>query len=138
MKVFKTTSTFFLLFVLMFSMLFAQRAGARGAMNWELLGSRTASFRPDIDIIRVGAREGGFAKLKVNVRGGSLDMNRMVVTYVNGTKDEIPLRFNFRRGSESRVIDLRGGKRAIKNIKFVYDTKNRSRRRARIFVYGLQ
>jgi hypothetical protein len=60
----------------------------------------------------------------------------MVVVYGNGTRDNIPLRYNFGRGSESRIIDLQGGNRVIKKVIFYYDSKNHSRSRATLHLFG--
>ena len=62
------------------------------------------------------------------------DTNRW--RFVYGTSEEIKLRHNFNRRSDSRVIDLNGRNRIIKKITFLYDTKNRSRRRATLQVFG--
>ncbi|MDG1428453.1 MAG: hypothetical protein P8H56_02785 [Crocinitomicaceae bacterium] len=105
-------------------------------VKWDRLGSKLVDYRADFDVMQVGAKEGGFTKLKVMVTGGALNMHRMVVTYMNGTKEEIQLRNSFARGTTSRVIDIKGGQRLIKNIKFVYDTKNLARKKAKIHVYG--
>lgn len=104
--------------------------------NWEKLGSKKVSFKLDRDVLHVGAREGGYTKLKVVVTGGNVNMHKMVVEYANGTKDNIALKHNFSRGSDTRVIDLQGGKRLIKDITFWYDTKNASNKRAKVHVYG--
>ncbi|SHI40708.1 DUF2541 family protein [Aquimarina spongiae] len=105
-------------------------------VRWEHLGSRTVNYRLDKDVIKVTAREGGFTKLKVKVTGGSLNMHKMVVQYGNGKKDIIPLRYNFSRKSATRLIDLEGGKRVIRDITFFYDTKNLSKKRAKVHVFG--
>jgi len=60
----------------------------------------------------------------------------MVVEYGNGSKDNISLKHNFRKGSDTRVIDLEGGKRIIKDITFWYDTKNLSSKKAKVDVFG--
>lgn len=104
--------------------------------QWEHLGSRTVNFGLDKDVIKVTAREGGFKKLKIKVTGGSLNMHRMIVQYGNGQKDIIKLRHNFSRQSTTRLIDLKGGKRVIRDITFFYDTKNKSRKRAKVHVFG--
>ena len=104
--------------------------------KWQKLGVRAVNYTLDKDDIHVGAKEGGFTKLKVVVTGGSLNMHRMVVTYMNGDKEEIQLRHNFNKGSGSRIIDLKGNKRLIKNIRFFYDTKNLARSRAKVVVFG--
>lgn len=105
------------------------------AHNWELLGKKKVAYGLDRDVIPVGGRQ-GFTKLKVVVTGGGVNMHQMIVVYGNGTKDQIGLKHNFRRGSDSRVIDLQGGKRKIKEIVFWYDTKNISRRRGTVTVFG--
>lgn len=104
--------------------------------TWEKLGSKKVNYSLDKDVIRVGAHEGTFKKLKLVVTNGSLNMHKMVVHYGNGTSEEIKLRHNFNRRSDSRVIDLNGRNRIIKKITFLYDTKNRSRRRATLQVFG--
>ncbi len=108
----------------------AQRA------KWEKLGVRAVNYGLDKDDIHVGAKEGGYTKLKVVVTGGALNMHKMVVTYMNGEKEEIELRHNFTKGSSSRIIDLNGQKRLIKNIRFFYDTKNLARSKAKVIVFG--
>lgn len=110
----------------------AQDDGAR----WERLGSRKVNFGLDRDVIRVTAKEGTFTKLKFKVTGGNLNMHRIVVVYGNGARDEIEVRHKFRRGSATRIVDLRGNKRVIRKITFWYDTKNLSRRRATLHVFG--
>jgi hypothetical protein len=110
----------------------AARAADRG---WEVLGSKKVSRKVEKDVLRVGRNDGGFTKLKIKITGGTVKVERMVVTYGNGTKDEIPLRYVFKPGSESRVIDLRGGVRIIKKITFVYDRKNTARS-AKVWVGG--
>jgi hypothetical protein len=104
--------------------------------KWEKLGSKKVNFGLERDVIKVTAREGGFTKMKVFVTGGSLNMHRLVVQYGNGMKDEIPLKHTFHKGSQSRIIDLNGRKRIIRDVTVWYDTKNRSRRRATIHIYG--
>lgn len=103
---------------------------------WERLGTRAVNFGLDHDVIHVGAKEGGFTKLKIEVTGGALNMHRMVVEYMNGETEEIELRHNFSRGTGSRVIDIKGGTRLIKEIRFFYDTKNMARSRAKVTVFG--
>ena len=104
--------------------------------QWERLGTRVVNYTLEADDIHVGAKEGGFTKLKVVVTGGALNMHRMVVTYMNGEKDEIELRHNFGKGSGSRIIDLNGGTRLIKDIRFFYDTKNLAKGKAKVTVFA--
>ena len=91
-------SRLLLLFVL--GLLFTAFNGQ--AQTWERLGSRVVNYGLDKDDIFVGAHEGAFTKLKVEVSGGALNMHRMVVHYMNGTKQEISLKHNFSKRSSSR------------------------------------
>ncbi|MFD2562421.1 DUF2541 family protein [Aquimarina rubra] len=104
--------------------------------KWEHLGSRTVNYKIDRDVIKVTARDGVFKKLKIKVTNGSLNMHRIVVQYGNGEKQVIQVKKNFARGSATRVIDLKGNKRIIRDITFFYDTKNLSRKRAKVHVFG--
>ena len=104
--------------------------------KWVHLGSRKVNWGIEKDVIEVGSNEGGFTKLKIKVTGGAVNMRKMMVTYGNGNKDNIPLKFNFKKGAESRIIDLKGGSRKIKKITFWYDTKNHSKRKATVHVAG--
>ncbi|CAL2079368.1 hypothetical protein [Tenacibaculum sp. 190524A02b] len=112
-----------------------QKVETKRPKSWTLIGSRQINWVPEIDVIHVGKTKGKFSKLKIKVTGGAIHMTKMVVTYGNGRKDLIPLKYMFRKGSESRVIDLKGGRRVVKNIAFVYDRKHKVRK-ARIWVAG--
>ncbi len=104
--------------------------------EWVKLGSKKVDYRLDRDVILVGPQDGLFTKLKLVVTNGSLNMHKMKVHYANGTSQTIELRHNFSRRSSSRVIDLKGNKRVIKKITFIYDSKNVSRRKAKLHVFG--
>ena len=103
---------------------------------WKHLGSQKVNFGLDHDVIRVGTDEGGLTKLKVLVSGGAVNMHRMVITYGNGSKETVQLKHRFHRGSDSRIIDLKGGKRVIKSISFWYDSVNKPGGRATVRVLG--
>ncbi|QLE00200.1 hypothetical protein HX109_00965 [Galbibacter sp. BG1] len=104
--------------------------------KWDRLGSRVVNYRLDRDVIRVTGREGSFSKLKIQVTGGPMDMHKIVVQYSNGKVDNIPIRKNFGRRGGSRVIDLRGGNRSIRDVTFFYDTDNRSRTKAKVHLFA--
>ena len=104
--------------------------------NWKHLGNQRVNFGLDKDVIRVTASRGVFTKLKLNITNGSLNMHRMLVVYKNGSRQEIKIKQYFNRGSSSRVIDLKGNKRVVNRVIFWYDSKNRSRRKAVVHLYG--
>ncbi|WP_405206724.1 hypothetical protein [Aquimarina sp. LLG6339-5] len=105
-------------------------------IKWEHLGSRTVNYKIDRDVIKVTAKDGAFKKLKVKVTHGSINMHRIVVQYGNGEKQVIQVKKNFKKGGATRVIDLKGNKRIIRDITFFYDTKNLSKNRAKVHVFG--
>ncbi len=104
--------------------------------KWQKLGSKKVSFKLDRDVIPVGIKDGRFNKLKLGVTGGSLNLHKMKVVYRNGEVENIAVKQNFAKRSDSRVIDLKGQNRIIKEIIFWYDTKNVSRNKATIHVFG--
>ncbi len=119
----------------MISLIFFIVLSAFSTASWHKLGTRTVNYGLDHDKIMVTAKDGAFTALKVDV-SGNLNMHKMKVNYANGQSERIPIAYNFRRGRDSRLIDLKGNKRLIRSVDFWYDTKNRSRRRASIRLYG--
>ena len=103
---------------------------------WELLGKRKVNYGLDRDEIMVTAREGGFTKLKLRVLKSPINLHRFVVHYGNGSKQEVAVRKKIPAGGETRVIDLKGGKRVIRKIVFWYDTKGLQKKRATVAVWG--
>ncbi|MCI4668148.1 MAG: hypothetical protein MRZ79_08300 [Bacteroidia bacterium] len=104
--------------------------------RWEQLGMKKVNYRVERDEIFVTAREGTFTAVKLRVLKAPINMRKMVIHYRNGSTQEVVLKKNFARGGESRVIDLKGGKRVIKKVVFWYDSKNYSRSRATIQLWG--
>ena len=103
---------------------------------WKKLGTKKVSYGLDRDVIHVGLKDGVFNKLKVQVTGGALNMHKMVIEYGNGAKENVNLKHNFPQGGGTRVIDINGNNRVIKDITFWYDTKNISRKKAKVHVFG--
>lgn len=122
--------------LLMLCAFFLLTSGMAQTGSWERLGTRAVDYKLDKDVVQVGAKKGGFTKLKVVVDGGSINMHKMIITYGNGTKETLELRHNFRPNSASRLIDIRGGKRLIQTITFYYDTKNLAHSKAVLTVFG--
>ena len=105
--------------------------------SWVLIGQTQASHSADHDSITVVGKHDNFRRLKLKVTGASLDMARMVVTYDGGSPERIELRQHIKQGGESRVIDLKGGKRSIRSIEFWYDAKGFLTGKANVTVFGM-
>jgi hypothetical protein len=106
--------------------------------GWVSLGRKTVTFRADRDLMEVRSGKETFSKLKIEVEGNDLEIEKMIVAYGSGASDEIAVRHSFKEGSRSRIIDLRGRDRSIVGITFFYKTSGRLREgRASIEVFGL-
>jgi len=113
------------------------RAGAAG--TWRLLGTTQAKFVADHDIIVIAGPYDFFRRLKFKVTDAPLNMQRMIVTYDDGgLPEKIDVRYNIPQGGESRVIDLKGGKRKLRTVEFWYDTKGVLNGRADVTLFGIK
>jgi hypothetical protein len=108
-----------------------------GSGKWVLIGQTHASHSADHDSIAVVGSHDNFRRLKFKVTGAPLNMRRMVVTYDNGTAERVDVRQNIPQGGESRVIDLKGGKRSIRTIEFWYEAKGFLTGKADVTVVGM-
>jgi hypothetical protein len=106
--------------------------------SWRLLGTVTASHSADHDVIVVAGPHDYFRKLKFKVTDSPLKMHRMVVTYDDGAPEKIDIRFDIPKGGESRVIDLRGGRRKLRSVEFWYDTKGFLNGKAHLTLFGMK
>jgi hypothetical protein len=103
--------------------------------EWELLGTRRVSFAADRDVVEVGAREGVFNALKIEVVDGDLEMFNVRVTFGDGSTWSPDTRLTFVQGSRSRTIDLPGAARVVRRVEFFYRSRLR-RGRATIHIFG--
>ena len=142
MQIFKTLSCLLVVTLLVSSVSFSQkisRPGAGAPGTWKLLGTVDAQHTADHDVIVVAGPHDYFRQLKFKVTNSPLNMQRMVVTYDDGGLPEnINIRFNIPQGGESRVIDLKGGKRKLKAVHFWYDTKGFLKGRADVTLFGIK
>jgi hypothetical protein len=104
--------------------------------DWVKLGSVHAGHDADHDRITVAGAHDNFRKLKFKVKNASLTMHQVVVTYDDGTPERLEIRENLAAGAETRVIDLRGGKRSIRTIEFWHETKGNKGDKAEVVAFG--
>ena len=117
----------------------ASRPGAGSKGSWKLLGTTQAKHTSDHDAIIILGPYDFFRKLKFKVTDAPLNMQRMIVRYDDGGLPEnIEVRYNIPQGGESRIIDLRGGKRKLKTVEFWYDTKGLLNGRANVTLVGMK
>ena len=96
----------------------AQR-GRGNESRWEQLGRSYVDGRRDHDTIPVNNRA-SFRALQLEVRGGSIEFQRVVVHFDNGADHELEIRDRIPSGGKTRVIDLPGDSRRIRSIEFWY------------------
>jgi hypothetical protein len=97
-------------------------ARAQGWDNkgWVKLGEREVNGRVDHDKIDVGKYEGKFTKLTLFVEKSEIELLDFEITFGNGERFHPEVRYFFKEGSRTRVIDLPGDERVIKNINLKY------------------
>lgn len=108
------------------------------AQRWEKLGERVVNYKTDRDVIKCG-HKGTFTALRIHVENSPVEFHDIEVEFMNGSKQRINIREQIRAGGESRVIDLRGNKRVIKDITLIYHTNRHigaSKRKARVYIMG--
>jgi hypothetical protein len=103
--------------------------------GWKYIGDQWANYGVDRDILPVTGND-IYTKIKIKVTDAPLNMYDMNIYFENGERQDVRLGKNFSQGEWSSLIDLRGNKRRIAKIEFIYDTKNIGRGKARIAVWG--
>ena len=103
--------------------------------EFEHLGTRKVDFGADKDTIDVGAKDGRFTAIKLDVDDGELVMWNIKVTFGNDDSYSPDTRLEFAEGSRSRQIDLPGEARVIKKIEFAYKSRI-SEGKATVQVFG--
>src|SRR6185369_3270451 len=86
------------------SSLHAQSTATTG---WKKIGELHVDFKADKDVMKVAGDE-HYKALKIKAVDAAVHIESMQVVYANGTPDDIPIRYDFKRGEESRQIDLAG------------------------------
>jgi len=115
---FRTLSVFVALIALA-AMAVTVQAQLRGA--WEVLGEKRTQPGVESLVIDVPERRAGlFDAIKVAVRGGNVLLLEVEVTFGNGDRQEVDVRFPLTAGAETGPIDLRGPARFIRKIKVRY------------------
>jgi len=103
--------------------------------NWVILGSRTVDYAIDHDVIPVDNKE-IFTALKFTVKNGTLNMHKCTVHFTDGDSKIIEFSKDGNKPNEQRIMDLKGSYRTIEKVTFWYDTKNSSKKKSVVEVWG--
>jgi hypothetical protein len=105
------------------------------AGDGRLLGStRLSRAENDTDVVSVACRP-KVSSIRLHAARGQVEIERVWVRYGNGKRETLAVRDRLAQGSETRWIDLAGGKRCVVAIGVVGDTEL-SFDQARVDVWG--
>jgi hypothetical protein len=105
--------------------------------TWNELGCKTVGFLIDRDRVNVDSTE-FYRALRLRSTGLDIEMLDMNVRFANGQTDSYRVNAVIRSGERSRPIDLRGERRRITGIEFIYRSLGLSTRKTKLCVDGLQ
>ena len=111
------------------------RSNYRG--RWTYLGNAHVDGGNDHDNIRVGRADGRFRAIQLRISGGTIDFQRVVVHYGNGSQEELIFRERIPSGGRTRPMDLPGERRVIESVELWY-SKESWHRRPKVDLYGLR
>ena len=111
-------------------------APTAASARWEQLGCQKVGFGVDRDVVKVGRSEGKFRSIRLLVSGNKVHMMDLKVIYANGQPDDIPVREEIRAGGETKPLDLKGERRAIKQVEMVYRSQPNFKGEATVCVEG--
>jgi hypothetical protein len=105
--------------------------------SWNELGCKSVGFLVDRDVVNVNS-EDFYRALRLRSTGLDIEMLDMNVRFANGQRDSYRVNAVIRSGERSRPIDLRGERRRITGVEFVYRTMGLSTQKTKLCVDGLQ
>lgn len=106
-------------------------------VTWNELGCKSVGFLIDRDVVNVDSSE-FYRALRLRSTGFDIEMLEMNVRFANGQRDSYRVNAIIRSGERSRPIDLRGERRRITAIEFIYRSLGLSTRKTKLCVDGLQ
>ena len=109
-----------------------ERRGGEG--RWDYLGRAYVDGNRDRDRIAVNNNL-SFRALQLEVRGGTIEFQRVVVHFENGADRELEIRERIPSGGRTRAVDLPGERRRIRSVEFWY-SPDRWRSRPSVTLFG--
>lgn len=111
---------------------------AQDNKGWKILGQTTVSEGVDRTQIMINAKKGTFRQIKVQVKKASVQIERLILHFEKNEKQVVWLKNNFEEGSWSKVVNVKGGKRAIKKVVFWYSKSDSGDKKPVVFLWGRQ
>jgi hypothetical protein len=127
-----TAATFLLLIT---APAFGQRPD-RG--RWELLGEANVDGAVDHDRIVVTGAAGSFTGIRLRVERGPVRFDRVIIHFEDGQSQPFSIRGRIQPGSTTRVIDLPGNRRRIRDVEFFYERASYRSARPKVLLFGIR
>ena len=106
--------------------------------NWQKIAEATVDFKADKDKIPV-SQAGNYKSVRIKTIDAPVHIDNLIVDYEEGGSENIPIRFDFKAGVESRAINLENVQKRIKEISIVYRTvPNWKGDKAQVEIWGLK
>lgn len=118
------------------STLFAQPKADKTLDSWTLLGTRTVDYTLDRDVITFKESGEYFQTLKFVIKNGTLNMHKCTIHFVDGDTKVIELSDEMNKSNDGRILDLKGSNRKIEKVTFWYDSKNDSKNKSIVELWG--
>jgi hypothetical protein len=115
--------------------------GERDRDRWVLLGERTVNFRAERDAIEISQgedwwRDRGFRRLHLVAERSDIHLMELRLVYVNGFSEDVRVDREIREGQD-QPIELRGERKYLRRIEFIYRSRPSFEGRAVMKVYGV-
>jgi hypothetical protein len=116
-------------------LLFSQCSALLG-QQWELVGTKNINYTLEKDVIGISKATGSYQSLKLIVKRSPLKVNKLIVTYADGQKQEFNIGKEIAMGQESSVFNLPTGGRTLKKVEITYDKKGSAGSKAGVELWG--
>lgn len=116
----------------------AGSVAAQEDRDWAYLGESHVDKTADHDRIRIHRGPESFRAIRLQVKDGTIEIDRIRVHFRNDYQaaDRL-MHVRIASGSASRAIDLPGGRRIVDSVEIWY-RKDRSGERPTVLLYGLR
>ena len=105
--------------------------------EWKELACKSVGFLVDKDVANVSTQD-TYTSLRLRSANYDIDMIQMKVRFGNGTSDTYDIRTKIPAGGRIGPIDLRGERRRISQLEFVYRTRTIGNVKTTLCVDGLK
>ena len=117
---------------------FSSDVMAEEKKGWKVLGQTTVSEGVDRTQIMINAKKGTFRQIKLQVKKASVEIERLILHFEKDEKQVVWLKHDFKEGSWSKVVNVKGGKRAIKKVVFWFSQSDLGDEKPVVYLWGRQ